>query len=261
MKTLLFVLLSSVSLGALAWGNIGHRVVGKIAESRLTPGTLAKIFAISDKDTLADLANWPDWIKSDENWLHASAWHYVSIPDGQTYEDIQKNPQGDIVTAIDRFTRELRDPNTDRQKKREALAFLVHLVGDIHMPLHVGRVEDQGGNKVALTWFGAPTNLHEVWDEKLIEMEKMSYSDYAQFIDKQDRSREVVWSAAPIAVWMEESMVLRPLVYDNVPPFSPEGTLPKYWEYKYYYKVSRTLNERLLMAGVRLAALLESNLP
>ena len=194
-------MLTLFSLNALAWGNIGHRVVGKIAESRLTPGTLAKVLAIADKDTLVDLANWPDWIKSDESWAHASVWHYVSIPDGQTIEDIQRNPQGDIVSAIQRFTKEVGDPTLDKQKRREALAFLVHLMGDIHMPLHVGRVEDQGGNAIKLTWFGGATNLHEVWDEKLIEMEKMSYSDYVLFIDKQDRSRENVWSVAPIAVW------------------------------------------------------------
>ena len=261
MKTILFILLTSVfSSHAFGWGNIGHRVVGKIAESRLTPRTLAKVYELTGKETLADLANWPDWIKSDEKWTHASVWHYVSIPDGMTYEDITKNPNGDIVVAIQRFAKEVGDKALPKQKRWEALAFLVHLVGDIHQPLHVGRAEDQGGNGHKLTWFGSNTNLHEIWDEKLIEMEKMSYGDYTAFIDKMDRSRESVWAQAPISVWMEESMALRPLVYDNIPALSPEGTLPRYWEYKYYYKVSRTMNQRMLMAGVRLAALLEKHL-
>lgn len=255
--TMLFAVLS---FNAFGWGNIGHRVVGKIAESRLSPAALAKVHAITNKDSLADLANWPDWIKSDEAWAHAAVWHYVSIPDGQTYETIQRNPQGDIVQAIERFTNELRDPALSRQKKREAIAFLVHLMGDIHQPLHVGRAEDQGGNANKLTWFGTNTNLHEIWDEKLIEMEKMSYGDYALFVDKKEASRESVWAQAPIGVWMQESMAMRSLVYDNIPALTPENTLPKYWEYKYYYKVSAALNQRLLMAGVRLAALLERNL-
>jgi hypothetical protein len=133
-------------------------------------------------------------------------------------------------------------------------------MGDIHQPLHVGRADDQGGNANKLTWFGVSTNLHEIWDEKLIEMEKMSYSDYALFVDKRDNTRESVWAQAPIAVWMQESMAMRSLVYDNIPALTPENTLPKYWEYKYYYKVSATMNQRMLMAGVRLAALLEKNL-
>ncbi len=260
MKNLFIIMILSVlSFNAFGWGNIGHRVVGKIAESRLSPAALAKVYAITGKDTLADLANWPDWIKSDESWAHASVWHYVSIPDGQTYEDITRNPQGDIVQAIERFSKEIGDASLSRQKRREALAFLVHLMGDIHQPLHVGRVEDQGGNATKLTWFGVNTNLHEVWDEKLVEMEKMSYSDYALFIDKKDTVRENAWRTAPIAVWMAESMAMRSLVYDNIPATTQDG-LPKYWEYKYYYKVSAAMNQRMLIAGVRLAALLERNL-
>jgi hypothetical protein len=248
------------STSAFGWGNIGHRVVGKIAETRLSPAAKTKLATILGKDTLADVANWPDWIKSDEAWKEASYWHYVSIPDGQTYRDITPDPRGDIVQAIQRFTRELKDPNTTAQKRREAVAFLVHLMGDIHQPLHVGKTDDQGGNTHKLTWFGVNTNLHEVWDEKLIEMEKMSYSDYASFIDKADPARETRWRRDNINVWMQESMALRSLVYDNIPAFNADGTLPKYWEYKYYYVVSRTMNERMLMAGIRLAALLEANL-
>jgi hypothetical protein len=88
----------------------------------------------------------------------------------------------------------------------------------------------------------------------------MSYSDYALFVDKRDNTRVSVWTQGPITVWMQESMAMRSLVYDNIPALTPENSLPKYWEYKYYYKVSGAMNQRLLMAGVRLAALLERSL-
>ena len=262
MKNIILIATVSLwSLGAFAWGNIGHRVVAKIAESRLTPGALAKVYALTGQDTLADIANWPDWIKSDDHWNTTTpVWHYVSIPDGQTYEDIPHSDKGDLFQAIQRFTKEVGDKSLPKQKRWEALAFLVHLVGDIHQPLHVGRVDDQGGNAVKLTWFDKNSNLHEIWDEKVIEMEKMSYNDYVLFIDKKDMSRENVWAQAPLQVWMEESMNLRNVVYDNVPVVNPGQTLPKSWEYKYYYNVKNTLNQRMLMAGVRLAALLEANL-
>ncbi|MBY0518177.1 MAG: S1/P1 nuclease [Bacteriovoracaceae bacterium] len=260
MKNIILITLSLWSLGAWAWGNIGHRVVAQIAESRLTPKTLAKVYQLTGKETLADIANWPDWIKSDENWPQASIWHYVSIPDGQTYNDIPHSAKGDIIQAIEKFSKEVGDTTLSKEKRWEALAFLVHLVGDIHQPLHAGKSDDQGGNLLKMTWFEHNSNLHEVWDEKVIEMEKLSYTDYVAFIDKKDRSRETVWSQAPLMVWLEESIAMRSFVYDSLPVVPVGDPMPKAWEYKYYYKVSKRLNERLLMAGVRLAALLEEKL-
>ncbi len=257
MRQFLFLVLClSLSTKVRAWGTIGHRVVGKLAEDRLSETSKKKVRELLGRETLADVANWPDWIKSDPAWKHAGPWHYMSIADGQKLKSFKHGPQGDIYEAIQRFTKELKDQKLPKEKRREALAFLVHLIGDVHMPLHVGRGDDAGGNKIELKWFGKRTNLHEIWDEKIIEMERMSYSDYAAWVDKASAEEEKVWRKEPLEKWLEESQSLRPLVYDY-PKTKP---LPRYWEYEYRYKTYKTLNERLLKAGVRLAAWLEENL-
>lgn len=256
MRTLLFVSLTLLALEARAWGTIGHRVVGKIAEGELSSATRQKLKALMGTETLADVANWPDWIKSDANWRHANPWHYVSIPDGQKLADTKRSEQGDIVEAIERFTKELANKKAPKQKRQEALKFLVHLIGDVHMPLHVGKNEDAGGNKVELKWFGKRTNLHEIWDEKIIEMERMSYSDYAQWVKTSTVADLKTWKKADLGAMVTESQALRELAYS----YPKDKTLPKYWEYEYRYRTYQVLNQRLYQAGVRLAALLEKTL-
>ncbi|MFP5490658.1 MAG: S1/P1 nuclease [Bacteriovoracia bacterium] len=256
MKFVLATFMLSLSLNAWSWGTIGHRVVGHLADQRLTPATKAKVAALLGKETLADVANWADWIKSDPNWRHANPWHYVSIADGKKLAETERAEAGDIAQAIERFTLELKNKKLAKEKRREALAFLAHLIGDVHMPLHVGRKEDAGGNKVELKWFGRKTNLHEIWDEKIIEMEKMSYRDYAAWVDKASRTDEKKWRASDLAVWMQESQDLRDLVYS----YPKDKKLPPYWEYEYRYRTYQVLNQRLLQAGVRLAAHLEKTL-
>jgi hypothetical protein len=253
MKLSILAVLALLSFNAWSWGTIGHRVVGHLADQRLTKTTKLKVAALLGKETLADVANWADWIKSDANWRHANPWHYISIADDKKLSETQRAEEGDIAQAIERFTVELKNKKLSNEKRREALAFLVHLIGDLHMPLHVGRKEDAGGNKISLKWFGRKTNLHEIWDEKIIEMEKMSYRDYAAWIDKASTSDEKKWRATDLSVWMQESQDLRELVYS----FPKEKKLPPYWEYEYRYRTYLVLNQRLLQAGVRLAAHLE----
>ena len=91
-----------------------------------------------------------------------------TIEDGQTYEASKKSATGDAVRELRRFLKVL-DGDAPKAKKVEALKWVVHLVGDLHQPLHVGRGADRGGNKIEVTWFGKPSNLHKVWDDGLID--------------------------------------------------------------------------------------------
>lgn len=248
MKFLWMALFFSTSV--LAWGPIGHRVVAQLAEARLSPVARAKIKVLLGKQTLADVANWPDLIRSDPKWEHAAPWHYVTVEDGKSYDPKSVSKQGDVIEAIERFTRYLADPKYPQDKKAEAVKFLVHFVGDIHQPLHVGRGEDHGGNMIALDWFGREVNLHTIWDEKIIQMEELSYTEYVRLIDKATAADEKEWASTPLIGWAEESMALRPQVYEY-----PEKREPKKWEFVYLFKNQPTINHRLLQAGVRLAAL------
>lgn len=257
MKKMTILLLVFIVNQTFAWGPIGHRVVGKIAELHLDAKTAAKVKAILGNESLASVANWADFIKSDPNWRKANPWHYVSIPDGKTYKTIEKNKDGDVVWAIEHFSKVLVDKKATKEQKAEAIKFLVHFVGDIHQPLHVGHVHDRGGNSVKINWFKEETNLHSVWDESLIDMQKLSYSEMVEFINHPSKEDVKKWKSEGIEEWMKESIALRDSVYDIV---KNKDQYKKYGEYLYNYKNIENLNRRMLQAGVRLAALLEKNL-
>lgn len=232
---------------AHAWGPTGHRIVGEVAQRHLSKSALKGIEKLVGKESLAIMANWPDFIKSDRSFDNASYWHYVTIPDGQTYEQIEKDPKGDIVEAIGRMIVILKDKNQSKENKIQSLKFLIHFVGDIHQPLHVGKPGDRGGNDVKVQWFGKEVNLHHLWDEELVDFQKLSYTEYASSIDIVDKSTIKSWMKDDINVWIKESMDLRSAVYDV-----GNGML----SYDYNFKNIAFLNQRLLKGGVRLAAIL-----
>lgn len=252
MKILKWSWLLLVSELTFAWGQNGHRIVGFIADQNLSKTTKSRVQELLGQDSLAEVSTWGDFVRSDEKWFHADHWHYVSIPDGKTYKTAKKNKKGDIIVAIKRFIKILKDKTKTKKERAIALKFLVHFIGDIHQPLHVGRKKDKGGNTIKLKWFGQKTNLHRVWDEHLIDGQKLNFTEYVSFLDKPSLEKIKKWNQAGVEDWARESMLYRKQVYD----------LPKkkksFWEYKYIFKNKSLLNKRLLQAGYRLANTLNS---
>jgi hypothetical protein len=234
---------------AHAWGKTGHRVVGRIAENHLTPEAAAAVAELLAPEELAYVGTWSDWIRSDRAWDHASPWHYVSIEDDETYETTEKNPAGDILAKLQEFEDQLRDPDTPRQKKVEAVKWLNHLIGDLHQPLHVGRRADRGGNGIAVIWFDEPDNLHNVWDNSIIDHEDLSFSEWVEWLGTPTPEQVQAWQGTTYLDWANESFALRSQVYDL-----NGGRL----SWQYVFKNRETLKERLLRAGVRLAGVLNS---
>jgi hypothetical protein len=229
---------------AAAWGPIGHHAVGRIADNHLTPKAARAVERLLGPESLAQVGVWADYVRSDPDWRHADDWHWVTIPDGMTYGESEKNPNGDVLEALARFEATLRDDAAPLGKQRDALRFLVHMMGDLHQPLHVGTGADRGGNQVLVTWMGEPTNLHTVWDDKVIESEELSFSELAEFLGHPTPSQVAGWSQGTYVDWAMESMALRPLVYDL-------GDRRLSWDYR--YRAIPVIHERILQAGVRLA--------
>ena len=254
-SVVLSVLLWTTS--AMAWGQNGHRIVGKIAENHLTPEARQAVADLLGAETLARASTWPDEIKSDRSWRHASPWHYINVEPGETFEDATKNPNGDILEALAQFEAVLRDAGSSKQAKAEALRFTVHFVGDIHQPLHAGYGKDRGGNDIKVNWFGEPTNLHAVWDTELIEYESLSYTEFAAFIDHAKTAQINTWQQAPALEWAKESRALLEDVYEVGNNLSEENSLPNLG-YSYTFKNKSTLQQRLLQAGIRLAGVLNA---
>ncbi len=230
---------------AFAWGQTGHRVVGEVAWRHLTKKAQKNVQQVLGTESLAMCGNYMDFIKSNPVYDSLGAWHYCTIPDGGTYETHPE--EGDVIMAINHYMNELKT-KTFSVDEAFALKCLVHLVGDIHQPLHVGNSTDRGGNDAKVEFMWQKTNLHRVWDSDLVDHQQLSYTEYADWIDVATKDQIAAWQSAPILAWVNESMGLRPLVYN----FPENGKL----SYEYNAQSIATLNERLAQAGIRLAHIL-----
>ena len=146
------------------------------------------------------------------------------------------------------FIKTLQNQNSIKTDKIVALKFLVHLIGDLHQPLHVGNGVDRGGNDYKVTWFGEETNLHRVWDSHLIDLQKLSYKEYSDYllldIDYGDIRK---LQADSLMTIIYESQVFREKCYK---------ISDKNLSWKYFYKNKALLEKRLFEGGVRLSGIL-----
>lgn len=247
-KILLFIsFLLTGSSFAFAWGVTGHRAVGLIAERHLNKKAAKKIKVILGGQSISMVSTWMDEIRSDSSYDYTADWHWVTIETGKAYEQSPKNPKGDVIATLERLTNELQSANLSLEKQGEYLKMIIHLVGDIHQPLHVGCCDDQGGNRVRLKWFREDSNLHRVWDSDMIDQTRLSYTELADAVQLASVDEISRFQKDPIRTWAMESMSLRPHVYDI-----GDGKLGYDYSYRYFDLVKK----RIAQAGVRLAAVL-----
>lgn len=232
----------------MAWGQNGHRAVGLIAEQHLSKKAKKRIEKVLRDNSLAEVSVWMDEIKSDTAYNHTHDWHWVTIPAGMKYEQTEKNPNGDIIMKIEELVSALKQDNLTAQQHEVYLKYLVHLVGDLHQPLHVGKEGDSGGNAVKVQWFNQNSNLHSVWDSGMIEGKNLSFTELAQFVGTPSKTQVKNWQSTGVRDWAYESVSFRDQVY-NIPA---DGRL----SYRYSYANFSTVEQRILQAGVRLAGLL-----
>ena len=248
MRTLIVVLSLFVSGLVFPWGQTGHRVVGEIAEKHLNDQAKAKIDRILKGQTLAEVSNWMDDIKSDNKYDSLYSWHWVTIPDGTEYDDTEKNKNGDIIFGIEFLTKQLKKGGLTPELEAKYIKLLVHLVGDIHQPLHVGNGNDKGGNEVKVEWFRKSSNIHRVWDSQMIDSKNYSYTEMAALLNNENFLNVKMWQSSGVKDWAHECMKYREQIYD----------LPKDRKisYEYRYKNWDLLCNQLRKGGVRLAGLL-----
>jgi len=245
-KFILIIAITCISLSAIGWGATGHRVTGRIADKYLSKKARLAMERILGQQSLAMAATWMDDVRSDSLYDMYEDWHWVTIEDNETYDQSKKNPKGDLIYALERIISELKSKKLSPKEEAERLKMLIHLIGDIHQPLHVGRA-DKGGNDVKLTWFGSNSNLHSVWDSGMIDGTKLSYTELAESLYKPNAAELKAWQSTSFRDWAKESMSCRKQVYDI--GNSKLG-------YEYQYKYFSIVRERLAQAGVRLAGVL-----
>lgn len=245
--TALFFLLSTTL--AHAWGPQGHQIVAQIAEKSLTPKALSQVQFLLKGESMSDVSTWADEVKQGGEYANTKSWHFVDIPDGKDYTTTEHNHDGDVVTAITDMVRTLKDPKASTMDKTDALKFLIHFVGDIHQPLHVGRPDDRGGNNTFVMAGGRKTNLHAVWDTYLITRNPATVQQYA---DQLDHSKLFLASydltEFSFSQVISEDLAVRSGLYQ----LGPNGTITD----QYYQKNVGLLNKQLLAGGKRLASIL-----
>jgi len=229
---------------SMGWGMLGHRIVGEIAERYLTPAAKKAVLQILGTD----------FIKSDSTFNYLGPWHYLNIKDGLNYAEFQdylkKDTDVDANTKLTFLVKELKNKKLPKDKKLMYLRLLIHIVGDIHEPMHVSRAEDQGGNRIRVMWFNEPSNLHRVWDDQLIEYQKLSYTEYVKAIDHTNAKQNLAWQKQPINQWFFESYQISHNLYSEIR--NPDEKL----SYRYNFDHVQILNDQLLKGGIRLAGLL-----
>lgn len=260
----------------LAWGDNGHSIVAELAHRRLSPAAHTAVADLIGPGTsLASLSSWADDFKFTPAGTKTKRWHFMNVdvasPDPGRACALDPKEGDCIVAAIKREVLVLSDPNAGKTARADALKFLVHLIGDLHQPLHCSeRAGDAGGNGVALTFQGkgpdgkrrtADVSLHQLWDETLIDAHSFSWGAYAT---------EIETSVMPglsagqlqgefVAGWADECFQQGSIIYKALPP-PPAGGARIPIDEVYQATVQPMLDRQLALAGLRLAAVLNEAL-
>ena len=244
-----FLMMNSNSEEAVFWGKNGHRVTGEIAEKHLTRKAKKQVDKLLKGQSLAFVSTFADEIKSDRKYSKYYPWHYVNMDLDQTYEEAEKNPKGDLVTGIDACINVLKDETSSEEDKAFHLKLLVHFIGDLHQPMHIGQKEDKGGNTIQVEWFGKGTNLHSVWDSKMIDDWQMSYIELANNAADLSKKQIEAIEKGTVVDWANEVHKITKEVYKSV----KKG---ENLRYQYSYDHFGTVRTQLQRGGIRLAKVL-----
>lgn len=267
MKKFLLSALSCVfllnSLTTFGWGPTGHDVVAAIAENHLTDKTKAKLNELLDGRSIIYYSSWMDNIQNSPYWEYGynqtKTWHYANVDKGETYQTMKKNEKGDVVVALTTLTDQLQNnyENLTDSMRSDYVKMIVHMVGDMHCPMHAGRLSDLGGNRTKVRWFGRNTNLHSVWDSKIVESARSwSYSEWRDQLDRNvcpEFAQNL--TVGSFEEWFCETVEGAASIYNYVETLGEEN--PNL-SYQFVFDFSPLLENRLLVGGYRLAYVLNS---
>ena len=258
MKRLLVVCLMVMALvpsmhHLLAWGQKGHRIIAQVAYDNLNKKTRKQVDAILGKHGMIYLSTWADEIKSDTIYPKSFTCHYQDLDGGLSDEAIvamlTDYPEvgGDLFMAMDSIEAVL----AKNKKCHDALAFYVHFYADRFCPMHVAHLDDKGGNGVKMKWFGQNTNLHSVWDGKIIDSKGFTYTEYAQYLhDVYGKQKKAVMQMTD-----EETLLQTYHLTDDIYTYHSTWNGNAY-HYSYYWMDE--MEWQLYTAGVKLAQALNA---
>lgn len=237
---------------AKAWGAQGHRVAGSLAEQHLGPVAQKAVAGMLGSESLASASTWADRMRSDPSpfWqTTAGSFHYVSPSASGRYHPGDAPPAGDAYTALADFADAIRDDSLPLAERQLALRFSIHIVQDLHQPLHAGVRKDRGGNDFKVSFDGNDSNLHRVWDSGLLSAAQRSDREWIVHFDQAfSEAERNAWQETDPLVWIRESAELSRLIY-------PDSAV---LDRRYVERHRETVERRLVQAGVRTAAWLNA---
>lgn len=240
------------TLSAMAWGQKGHDVVAYIAECHLTPKAAARVTAALGNHSPVYYANWMDNASHTDEYRYTSSWHYANIDEGYTFETMPRNPDGDVISALQMVIASLAQGGLEPAQEELYLRMLIHFMGDLHCPMHAGRKSDRGGNNRQVWYFSKSTNLHSIWDSDIVESaHRWSYTEWQREIDRlsSDEQEEIV--KGTLVDWFNETAAISKEIYD----FTPDGSRVSY---DYIAKYAPVIEQQFVRGGHRLAQILNA---
>ena len=259
------IVVGALSTSALAWGPTGHQTTGYIAQSLLTPEAQIRLNEIMPAADLGQVATWMDdeRLNLKKTIPDSAQWHFYNLPvcDNKPKKDLCKN-NNCAIYRIDEYAQVLADPKASKEDKIFAVRVIVHVVGDLHQPLHAGDNGDRGGNQLKV---GEHTNLHSTWDKAYVQ--KMARGktskEFAREIRERNADKIEIWQTGDALNWANESnQAARSVAYGQLPGFSCDvvylnvDSLSK----SYDDQAQKVIEQRLAMAGSRIAFVLNTAL-
>lgn len=252
LRSFLLVLLSAFLClpEVYGWGQKGHDVTCEIAERHLDRGARRVVKKLLEGKSMVYWGNWLDNASYTPEYAYTKTWHYKNIDAGVRYEDAELEPNGDVVSAIHKQIDILSAKKSSTEEKRVALRMLVHLVGDLHQPMHMGHKTDLGGNLWPVIFFDKEKNLHGIWDTDVLESgHRWSYEEWATELDCLAKSERKAICFGTIEEWARETFAVATDVYESTPQNSQLS-------YDYLARWTPVLEQQLLRGGLRLAYIL-----
>ncbi|MDR1226876.1 MAG: S1/P1 nuclease [Prevotellaceae bacterium] len=239
------------AISAFGWGEKGHNIVAHVAQAHLSAKAQHEVRQLLGGHNMAYYSTWADNLRGDSTYKHTFTWHYINVDDGYTYATMPKNPDGDVLTATLLCVEQLRLKGQSDSLRNMYLKLLIHMVGDMHCPMHAGRLSDRGGNLYPIIFRNDTMSLHRLWDSPLINAaHTWSGIEWATNIDfAMDAAQtQRLQSGTPLD-WVEETMALAKDIYANCPQ-------NKSLSYAYVNHYTPVVEAQLLKGGYRLARLL-----
>jgi hypothetical protein len=233
-----------------SWGRTGHSTIGIIAANHLNAKAKTGVAALLGGENLADIASWAD----DNRDRSTAAWHFINVPLGLSFDEFKQQVEGkeDVYTALVKEESILADGGASREDRVNALKYIVHFTGDIHQPMHVSRAEDKGGNAIQVRYDGQGTNLHSLWDTKMLEHAGLNPEQLAKKFDNATPAQITRWQQEPQMVWAWESYQISTQLYRETDKNGANI------DDAYYQAHLPVIADRVEKAGIRLAGILNS---